>query len=98
MTYYDFKQVLNEAAYDDHMKVNLVETSIRKPAWTSIGHYIDYLDNLEQFNDDYISRITYEPEFDSINRIRMIRIEIHHPGRDDIPEKMDWMIWEVVYD
>ena len=98
MTYQDFKQLLNDATFDDHMKVNLVDSSIKKDAWNSIGHYVDYIDNLEQFNGDYNGLITYEPAFDSRNRIRMIRIEIHHPGRDDIPEKMDWMIWEVMYE
>ncbi len=97
MTYFDFKQLLNDAALDSHMKVNLVDTSIRKPAWTSIGHYVDYLDNLEQFNDEYVDRITYLPEFDERNRVKMIKIEIHHPGHNDILEKTDWMIWEVVY-
>lgn len=97
MTYFDFKQLLNDAIFDDHMKVNLVDTSIQKAAWTSIGHYVDYLDNLEQYNDDYVGRITYVSEFDVRNRIRMIRIEIHHPSRDNITEKIDWMIWEVVY-
>ena len=97
MTYFDFKQLLNDAAFNNHMKVNLVDTSIRKPVWTSIGHYVDYLDNLEQFNDEYVDRITYLPEFDVRNRVRMIRIEIKHPSHNDVPEKMDWMIWEVVY-
>ena len=96
MNYFNFKQLLNDAKLDDQMKINLVDTSIKKDAWNSIGNYIDYIDNLEQFNDDYVGRITYEPEFDANNSIISIRIEIHHPGQGDLPEKTDWMIWEVV--
>ena len=97
MTYLDFKQLLNDASLNDHLKVNLVDSSIKKDVWNTIGHYIAYIDNIEQFNDKYIGRITYEPEFDASNRVKMIRIEIHHPSYDDVPEKTDWMFWEVVY-
>lgn len=97
MTYFDFMQLLNDAKFNDHMKVNLVDSSIKKDAWNSIRNYVDYIDNLEQFNDDYVGRIIYEPEFDANNRVRRIRIEIHHPSRGKMLEKTDWMIWDVVY-
>ncbi len=97
MTYFDFKQLIADAQNDDFMKVDLVDASFKKGIWNNINDYINYLDNLEQFNDEYVDRITYLPEFDVRNRVRMIRIEIKHPSHNDVPEKMDWMIWEVVY-
>ena len=96
MNYFDFKQLLNDAKLDDQLKVNLVDSSIKKDAWTSIWNYVDYLNNLVQFNDDYVGRITYEPEFDANNKVRRIRIEIHHPSRGEMLDKTDWMIWEIV--
>ena len=97
MTYSDFKQLIADAQNDDHMKVNLVDASFKKEIWNSVNNYINYLDNIEQFNDRYIGRISYEPEYDARGRIAKVYIVIHHPALEDVPERDDWMLWEVVY-
>lgn len=97
MTYSDFKQLIADARNDDHMKVNLVDASFKPSAWFSVNNYITYLDNVEQLNDRYRGRISYEPEFDARGRIAKVYIVIHHPPLDDVPEREDWMLWEVVY-
>ena len=51
MTYSDFKQLIADAEYNDHMSVNLVDASFKPDAWISVNNYIKYLDNVEQFND-----------------------------------------------
>ena len=79
MTYFDFKQLLNDAALDSHMKVNLVDASFKKGIWNSVNDYIHHLDNVEQLNDRYRGRISYEPEFDARGRIARVYIVIHHP-------------------
>ena len=97
MTYFDFKQLIADAQNDDHMKVNLVDVSFKKGIWNSVNDYIHYLDNIEQLNDRYRGRISYEPEFDARGRIAKVYIVIHHPPLEDVPEREDWMLWEVVY-
>lgn len=97
MTYSDFKQLIADAKNDDHMRVDLVDASFKKGIWNSVNDYINYLDNIEQFNDRYIGRISYEPEFDARGRIAKVYIVIHHPALKDVPERDDWMLWEVVY-
>lgn len=97
MTYSDFKQLIADAQNDDRMQVNLFDASFKPSAWISVNDYITYLDNVEQFNDQYIGRIVYEPEFDARGRITKIYIVIHHPALEDVPERDDWMLWEVVY-
>lgn len=97
MSYSDFKQLIADAKNDDHMRVDLVDASFKKGIWNSVNDYINYLDNIEQFNDRYIGRISYEPEFDARGRIAKVYIVIHHPALKDVPERDDWMLWEVVY-
>jgi hypothetical protein len=97
MTYSDFKQLIADAQNDDHMKVNLVDASFKKEIWNSVNNYINYLDNIEQFNDRYIGRISYEPEYDARGRIAKVYNVIHHPALEDVPERDDWMLWEVIY-
>ena len=97
MTYSDFKQLIADAQNDDHMRVDLVDASFKKGIWNSVNDYINYLDNIEQFNDRHIGRISYEPEFDARGRIARVYIVIHHPPLDDVPERDDWMLWEVIY-
>ena len=91
MTYSDFKQLIADAQNDDHMKVNLVDASFKKEIWNSVNNYINYLDNIEQFNDRYIGRISYEPEYDARGRIAKVYIVIYHPALEDVPERDDWM-------
>ena len=97
MTYSDFKQLLADAQNDDRMQVNLFDASFKKGIWNSINDYINYLDNVEQFNNRYVGRIVYEPEFDVRGRIAKVYIVIHHPALEDVPERDDWMLWKVVY-
>ena len=97
MTYSDFKQLIADAQNDDHMRVDLVDASFKKGIWNSVNDYINYLDNIEQFNDRHIGRISYEPEFDARGRIAKVYIVIHHPALKDVPERDDWMLWEEVY-
>lgn len=97
MNYSDFKHLIADAENDDRMKVNLVDASFKPRSWISVNNYITYLDNVEQFNDQYIGRIIYEPEFDTRGRITKVHIIIHHPANEDVPERDDWMLWEVVY-
>lgn len=98
MTYSDFKQLIADAQNDDHMKVNLVDASFKPGAWNRVSDYINYLDNLENFNDAYTGRITYEPAFDINNRISKVFTQIRHPANDTNPEREDWLLWEVIYD
>ncbi len=97
MTYSDFKQLIADAQNDDHMQVDLVDASFKKGIWNSVNDYINYIDIIEQFNDRYVGRISYEPGFDAKGRIAKVYIVIHHPALEDVPERDDWMLWEVVY-
>ena len=97
MTYSDFKQLIADAQNDDHMQVDLVDASFKKGIWNSVNDYINYIDNIEQFNDRYVGRISYELGCDAKGRIAKVYIVIHHPALEDVPERDDWMLWEVVY-